>query len=259
VLDELNQFLGQLLELAEKSHSYWILCETYLLQAKLALISLDLKEARRLLTQGQWIAERYGIKLLAIKISNEHDEFLKQLNMWENLKESSSSLKERMEFARLDEQMENMVRRRPLEISPLSNEEPVFLLIVSEGGKPIFSQSFEEDQSFEGYLFGGFFTAINSFISEKFSEGLDRASFGEHTLLMNSISPFLMCYVYKGQSYSAQQRIRYFIEELQDDKDAWQTFREFYMLNKEVQIKDIPSLEPLITKIFIDKSVPLIV
>jgi len=259
VLDELNQFLGQLLELAEKSHSYWILCETYLLQAKLALISLDLKEARRLLTQGQWIAERYGIKLLAIKISNEHDEFLKQLNMWENLKESSSSLKERMEFARLDEQMENMVRRRPLEISPLSNEEPVFLLIVSEGGKPIFSQSFEEDQSFEGYLFGGFFTAINSFISEKFSEGLDRASFGEHTLLMNSISPFLMCYVYKGQSYSAQQRIRYFIEELQDDKDAWQTFRDFYRLNKEIQLKDIPSLEPLITKIFIDKSVPLIV
>ena len=75
---------------------------------------------------------------------------------------------------------------------------------------------------------------------------------------MNSVSPFFMCYVFKGQSYLAQRRIRCFIEELQDDKDAWQTFRDFYQLNKEIQIDDIPSLKPLITKIFIDKSVPLI-
>ncbi|MFX0081581.1 MAG: tetratricopeptide repeat protein [Candidatus Hodarchaeota archaeon] len=258
VLDELNQFLGQLLELSEKSHSYWIMGETYLLLAKLALLSLDLNEARRLLTQGQRIAERYGIKLLAMKISNEHDQLLKQLNMWENLKESTSSLKERMEFARLNEQMDNIVRRRSVEVPVLLNEEPVFLLIVSEGGTPIFSQSFKRDHTFEDYLFGGFFSAINSFINEKFSEGLDRATFGEHTLLMNSISPFLMCYVYKGQSYVAQQRIRYFIEQLQDDKDTWQTFRDYDRLSKEIQIKDIPSLELLVTKIFIDKSIPVI-
>lgn len=259
VLDKLNQFLGQLLMLAEESHSYWIMGETYLLLAKLALLSLDLKEARRLLTQGQQIAEKYGIKLLAMKISNEHDDLLKQLKMWENLKESTSSLRERMDFAQLNEQMENIVRRRPLKAQTPSEEEPIFLLIVSEGGKPIFSQSFGDDQSFQDYLYGGFFTAINSFINEKFSEGLDRATFGDHTLLMNSVSPFLMCYVYKGQSYAAQQRIRYFIEELQGDKDTWQTFKDYYRLNKEIQIEDIPSLELLISKIFIDKSVPLIV
>ncbi|MFX1280265.1 MAG: tetratricopeptide repeat protein [Promethearchaeota archaeon] len=259
VLDKLNQFLGQLLMLAEESHSYWIMGETYLLLAKLALLSLDLKEARRLLTQGQQIAEKYGIKLLAMKISNEHDDLLKQLKMWENLKESSSSLKERMDFAQLNEQMENIVRRRALKAQTPSEEEPIFLLIVSEGGKPIFSQSFGDDQSFQDYIYGGFFTAINSFIIEKFSEGLDRATFGDHTLLMNSVSPFLMCYVYKGQSYAAEQRIRYFIEELQDDKDIWQTFKDFYRLNKEIQIEDIPSLELLISNIFIDKSVPQIV
>ena len=257
VLDELNQFISQLLEIAEKSHSYWIMGETYLLQAKLALLSLDLKEARRLLTQGQQIAERYGLKLLAIKISNEHDELLKQLNMWENLKESTSSLKERMEFARLKEQMESMIRRRLGEVPSLPNEEPVFLLIVSEGGRPIFSQSFEEDQSFEDYLFGGFFTAINSFINEKFSEGLDRVSFGEHTLLMNSVSPFFVCYIFKGQSYLAQQRVRYFIDKIQKDEPVWQIFKDFHNLNREIELKDIPSLEPLINEIFMDKTILL--
>ncbi len=257
VLDELKQYLGQLLELAEKSHSYWIMGETYLLQAKLALLSLDLNEARRLLTKGEQIVEKYGLRLLAMKISNEHDELLKQLNMWENLKESTSSLKERMEFARLSEQLENLFRKRVIETPELLDEEPVLLLIVSEGGTPIFSQSFAKDQTFEDYLFGGFFTTINSFITEKFSEGLDRAIFGEHTLLMNSISPFLMCYVFKGQSYSAQQRIAYFIDKLQSDELVWQTFDKFYQVNKEIQINDIPSLKTLINEIFIEKTIPL--
>ncbi len=257
VLDELNQFIGQLLEIAEKSHSYWIMGETYLLQAKLALLSSNLKEARRLLTQGQKIAERYGLKLLAIKISNEHDELLKQLNMWENLKESNISLKERMEFARLNAQMESMIRKRVVEVPELSDEEPVILLIVSEGGRPIFSQLFVKEQTFEDHLFGGFFTAINSFINEKFSEGLDRATFGEHTLLMNSVPPFFICYVFKGQSYLAQQRIRYFIDKIQRDEDIWQNFKNFYKLNKEIQLKDIPSIEPLISEIFITKTIPL--
>jgi len=257
VLDELQSYITRLLDIAEKTGSYSILCETYLLQAKLSLLTFDIKKAQRFLTQAQQIAERFGLKLLSIKISNEHDELLKQLNMWENLKESSSSLKERMEFARLNEQVENMIQKRAVEVPELSDEEPVLLLIVSEGGRPIFSKLFVKEQAFEDHLFGGFFTAINSFINEKFSEGLDRATFGEHTLLMNSVSPFLICYVFKGQSYLAQQRIRYFIDKIQNDEDIWQNFKKFYQLNKEIQLKDIPSLEPLINEIFMDKTIPL--
>ena len=258
VLEEIKPLITQLLDLAEKSHSLWVLGETYLLQAKLALISLNLEEVQRLLTKGQEIAEKYGLYLLARKISDEHDELLKQLSVWENLKESKASLNERMELARLNEQMENMIRRRAIKIPGLSDEEPVFILIVSEGGRPIFSNLFVKDQSFEDHLFGGFFTAINSFISEKFSEGLDRVTFGEHTLIMNSITPFFICYVFKGQSYSAQHRIKSFINEIQSNEDVWDTFEKFYKLNKEIQLKDIPSLEPLINKIFIDKNIPLI-
>ncbi|NVM35899.1 MAG: hypothetical protein HWN81_09905 [Candidatus Lokiarchaeota archaeon] len=257
VLEEINPLIARLLDTAEKSYSYSILCETYLLQAKLSLLTFKIKKAKRFLTQAQQIAERFGLNLLARKISNEHDKLLKQLSMWENLKESKASLNERMELARLNEQMENMTRKRAIEVPELSDEDPVLLLVVSEGGRPIFSQSFVEDQAFEDHLFGGFFTAINSFISEKFSEGLDRAIFGEHTLLMNSVSPFLICYVYKGQSYSAQQRVKYFIDKIQNDEPVWQTFNKFNQVNREIQLKDIPSLEPLINEIFIRKTIHL--
>ena len=257
VLEDVESYIARLLDLAEKSHSYWIWGETYLLQAKLALISLNLKEARQLLIQGQQVAEKYGLKMLAKKISNEHDELLKQLSLWDNLKESKAPLAERMKLARLNEQIEGMLMKRAIEIPDLTEETPVLLLIVSEGGRPFFSWSFIKDQSFEDHLFAGFLSAINSFISEIFSEGLDRAIFGEHTLIMISVSPFLMCYVFKGQSYSAQHRIKSFIDEIQSDKDVWETFEKFYQMNKEIQLKDIPSLEALIKEIFIDRTIIL--
>jgi len=233
-----------------------VLGENYLLEAKLALILLDLKKARRLLTQGQQVAEKFGLHALAMKISNEHDELLTHLKTWEDFKETNTSLSERMQLARLNDQIEGMVKKRVIENPEPSEETPVFLLIVSEGGTPVFSQSFIEDQTFEDHLFGGFFSAINSFISEKFSEGLERASFGEHTLLMNSIYPFLMFYVYKGQSYLAQQRIKYFIEKIKNDESIWQIINKFYQVNREIQMKDIPSLKLLITEVFIEKKIP---
>lgn len=257
VLDELNHYINKLLTIAEKAHDFQIFCDTFILQAKLALINFEVKSAQRFLNQAQHIAESYGIKRLAIKVSNEHDELLKQAKLWNAFKESGASLTERWELAGLGKQIDNMIRRQLDEIPEVLDEEPILLLIISEGGVPFFSQSFIEDKDFEDYLFGGFFSAINSFINERFSEGLDRASFGNHTLLMESVSPFLLCYVYKGQSYFAQKRLRSFKEELKTHKEMWDMFEESYQDSRKIELKDIPSLEPLITKIFINKTVPL--
>ena len=81
VLEEINPLITRLLNIAEKSGSYSILCETHLLQAKLSLLTFDIKKAQRFLIQAQQIAEKFGLKLLAIKISNEHDDLLKQSKM----------------------------------------------------------------------------------------------------------------------------------------------------------------------------------
>ncbi|MFW9818841.1 MAG: tetratricopeptide repeat protein [Candidatus Thorarchaeota archaeon] len=251
VFDEINVYISKLVNIAEKTHSFQVFCETFILQAKLSLLNFKTKEAQRFLTQAQKIAEKYGIKRLAMKISYEHDELIKQLKVWEKLKESDADLSERWKLAGLNEQMETMVKKLKTDVPEHEDEEPVLLLIVSEGGVPFFSQSFMENKKIEDHLFGGFFTAINSFINEIFSEGLDRASFGNYTLLMNSISPFLMCYVYKGQSYSAQKRIKSFINEIKNKKELWNTFKKFYLRNQKIQMKDIPSLEPLIKKIFL--------
>ncbi|MHA1986402.1 MAG: hypothetical protein ACW98D_07180 [Promethearchaeota archaeon] len=254
VIEEINDYITQMLGLAEKSHSYLMLGETYILQAKLALLTLDLKGAQLLLTKAQEIAEDLKIPRLARKISTEHDELLKQLTIWENIDESKVSLPERLKLTRLNVQMENMTKKRAIDVPDLSDEDSVHLLIISEGGTPIFSHSFITDETFEDDLIGSFFTAINSFINEKFSEGLDRASFGEYTLLMNSVKPFLMCYVYKGQSYPAQQRLRHFIDKFKRNNEIWSVFDKYIQTNQEVQLEDVPSLDSLIKEVFIDKT-----
>ena len=258
VLGEIKSLITQLLDLSEKSHSSWVLGETYLLQSKLALISLHLEDAQRFLTQGQKTAEKYGLHLLAQKISNEHDEFLKQSKIWEDIKESETTITERMRLARINDQMKNMVSKRILEVPEPTDEDPIVLLIISEGGRPLFSESFAEEWAFEDHLFGGFLTAINSFSDEMFSKGLDRANFGEYTIIMNALDPFLVCYLFKGQSYLAQQRVAKFIDHIKDDAEIWKTFHKFNQACQLVQLKDIPSLKPLIHEIFIDRSVPLI-
>ncbi|MFW9826545.1 MAG: tetratricopeptide repeat protein [Candidatus Thorarchaeota archaeon] len=254
IINEIQPYIKTLLNIAEQRHLYLYLAETYLLQAKLSLLTSDIKNAKRFLIQAQKIAESYGLEQLAMKISYEHDELLRQTKIWENFKESEIPLSEGLDLTGLDKQMEYMAKKRVFQVPKFPDEEPVLLLIVSEGGVPFFTQSFIEDKSFEDHLFGGFFTAINSFINEMFSEGLDRAFFGEHTLLMNSFAPFLMCYIYKGQSYSAQKRLKSFIEELKRQKDVWATFEKFYRTSRKIQLKDIPSLEPLIKEIFIEKK-----
>ena len=124
ILDEIDPLITQLLEIAEKIKSFWVLAETYTLQGQLALVNFDIKGARRFLTQAQQIAERHGINRLVTIISTKHNELVTQLDVWKRLKESNAPLAERMELVRLDEQMGRMFQMR-MKITTQITEEKV--------------------------------------------------------------------------------------------------------------------------------------
>jgi len=117
VLDELNQFISQLLELAEKSNSYWIQCETYLIQAKLSLLTFNIKKARRFLTQAYQIAKRFDLTQLKININNEKEELFKKLDLWEKLKQEDAPIADRMDLARLDEKIVKAIQNYFIQVS----------------------------------------------------------------------------------------------------------------------------------------------
>jgi tetratricopeptide (TPR) repeat protein len=254
ILDELNPLIQRLLERAEHQNSYYYLADGKLLQAKLALIQLDINQAKLLLVQAQNIAEEHGIQSLARKISREHDILLEQLEEWQALKSRKGLISDRIKLASIDDVIGRLQRIRAVESPELIDEVPVLLLIIAEGGVPAFSNSFTEDWSFEDGFISNFLTAFNTFSEKVFSKGLDRAKFGDYLLVMDSIGSFSVCYLFKGQSYLAKQKIIQFAHRVQNTSSIWNALEDFHKNHQPLIASENPPLESLITEIFIEKS-----
>ncbi|MHA1473613.1 MAG: tetratricopeptide repeat protein [Promethearchaeota archaeon] len=239
-LDEFSLLLARLREVAKKKHSYKILAETYLLDAKLSMIKFEMKKARQSLTQAQQIAEKYGLKFLAIKISNEHDKLLQNLEVWEQMKKDNVPISERLEKIDINNQIMSMQKKSSPDIPETSPESPILLLIMSNSGIPLYTKIFNNEWKIQEELFSGFLSAFNSFSDEIFSEGLDRANFGKFTILMAGIPPFMICYVFEGQSFLAQQKFSKFNENLHESKQNWKILTS--SKNTGLVIKDDSSM-----------------
>jgi len=103
VLIELRDLLTQFMEIAEKQKSFRMIAEILLLWGKMALLSLDMVEARKSLTRAQRLADEHNLPKLAGKISIEHDKLLNELGEWKNIEQQNTPIKERMGLARVTE------------------------------------------------------------------------------------------------------------------------------------------------------------
>ncbi|MHA1745561.1 MAG: hypothetical protein ACTSWW_06150 [Promethearchaeota archaeon] len=230
---EFSFLLKRLQNTAEKHHSYPMLAETYVLDAKLNMLHFDLKKARHSLTQAQKIAERYGLTRLAIKISNEHDKLLQNLEVWNQMKESNASISDRLEKIAINDQISTMLKTKRGEIPDASPESPILLIIMASSGLPLYTKIFSKEWTFSEGLFSGFLSAFNSFSDQIFSEGLDRANFGKYTILMANLAPFMICYVFEGQSFLAQQKFSQFNSTVHDSEQIW---KKLTLANRTGQI-----------------------
>jgi tetratricopeptide (TPR) repeat protein len=253
VLEDINPLIKQMIEFANEKHSVIYLAETKLLQSKLALIQLKTNEAEKLLVEAQRIAEKHEFDLLAMKISTEHDTLLTQLDVWKDYKDKNAPVSERIKLASFDRNIDRLQRKGGLEPIELVEEESTLLLIISEGGTLIFSCPFTDEWERDEELFSSFLSAFTSFSDEFFSEDLDRVKFGQYTVLMESVSPYSVCYLYKGQTYLAKQKLSKFTEMLQNITEIWQLIEQYYRSSQVLELKDSPPLRSLIEEIFINK------
>ena len=125
IVDEIRPLIEHLSEIAEKKHLNWLIVEAYILKAKLSLLTFNIKQAKRFLTQAQQIAERFGLNKLATKISDEYEDLLKKSDLWEKLEEINAPMSDRLELARLDEQIEVIVKNRTVLSTQIREEKVV--------------------------------------------------------------------------------------------------------------------------------------
>ena len=250
ILKELNGYILNLLEFAKEQNSFSILGETYLLQARLALINFNFSEARQLFSKAQSLAERYGIKFLAMKISAEHDELLKDLELWETLKEKNASVVERLRLAHLTKDMDILVKNRAIGPPKLKIDQPILLLVLSKNGKIVLSQSFIEEISIDNTYIGRFLTFFNTFSNQIFSESFDRIKFGQYTVLFTAINSLFIIYIFQGQTYGARQKLIHFTETIKKESQIKNNLENYYKMGKVLSLNNNPLLEELINNSF---------
>ena len=251
LLEELQFYFSLLFDTVKNTRSYSLLAEIYLLQARLALITLDMKKARQFLAKAQEIAEKYGLSLLAIKISSEHDQLLNQLDLWEKLRDSKASIKERIELARLNDQIGYLLKKKVLKAPKLEAEQPVLIAIMAKEGDLILSRPFTADMTIDENRFGEFLSSCNTFCDQIFSESFDRVKFGQYTILITAVDPVCVYYMFLGRSYSAQHKLDHFCEAIKKNASILNILKNGVNLKEVIEIDKYPILDGLIVESFL--------
>ncbi|MHA2128207.1 MAG: hypothetical protein ACW99E_23170, partial [Promethearchaeota archaeon] len=198
--------------------------------------------------QAQRIADLHGLDFLAMGISGEHDKILNQLEDWEKLKEEGP-MADRIKLASTNGVLERIQGRRAVESSELVDEEPILLLIMDNSGTTYFNHSFIANWDHSD-LFSSFMSAFNTFMDEIFSNSIDRIKIKENTILINPVENFLVCYVVKGQSYPALQKLTRFGEAIRESSEIWQALNKSVNTNEMLELDKPSMLKTVITEIF---------
>jgi tetratricopeptide (TPR) repeat protein len=249
IINEINPLISQLLTKAERQYSFSWLVEGKLLQAKLALIEMNIEGAQKLLIEAQNIAESHGLIFLSQKISKEHDSLLEQLEKWQTLKRDKAPMSERIRLASVDDVIGRLQGKQTVDPPELEEEEPILLLIMDNSGSTYFNHPFAANWDYSD-LFSSFMSAFNTFSSEIFSKSIDRIKVGENTILIHPIEAFLTCYVIKGQSYPALQKLTRFTKAIKEHSEIWQTLNKSVQTSEMLELDNPPALKTVIEEIF---------
>ena len=94
-------------------------------------------------------------------------------------------------------------------------------------------------------------SAFNAFSGEIFSNSIDRVKIADNTILINPIEPFLACYVIKGQSYPAQQKLARFSDAIKTTTEIWEALNKAAKTSEMLGLDNPPSLGSTVKEIFV--------
>ncbi len=250
-MKNLEALIDKHLKIAKQIESHAMYAENFWLKANTSLLNHNVPEAKLYLEQAEQITEEKGLRRFGMKITRALEIINKRLEeaQTQNIDDKIISLEQ--ETADVNNDVVRMIDRRTIEIPKLQEEEPVLLIIVYEGGVTVFSKKFSHKEMIDEMFVGGFLTAIDAFMHQTFATGgsIERIQHQEYTLLLKVENPLLFCYVFKGQSFTAIQKLDQIIKELKKSNSMWHALT----VNSGEQLGDIEkdTISELADQVFI--------
>jgi hypothetical protein len=147
-----------------------------------------------------------------------------------------------------------MLERKAVQGTKIETEQPVLLAIMSKAGYMLFSNSFTADLAFDDNRLGNLVSTFNAVSDQVFDESLDRAKFGDFTVLLKVVDTFTICYVFRGQSYSALKKLNNFAEDVKDSKVIMDILYSSVRSGEAIKVQEHPNLEQLISNSFLSST-----
>jgi tetratricopeptide (TPR) repeat protein len=205
ILQEANKLLEEIIAMTTiNNFSVWV-AKTLALKSQVKLIELQFDEAKQCLNDAISIASKINIKRLVIDFNNQYDDLLEKISKLRERK--SKNFAERLEITNL-----TIFNKESAKLNlEIPKEESIYLSFINNKGLTIYSNKFifQFDENFD-QLMSGFLVAINSVILRLFSSSgfIERIKHNEFTvMIMLLVEGIYICYVFKGPSYHAQEKI----------------------------------------------------
>jgi hypothetical protein len=93
-------------------------------------------------------------------------------------------------------------------------------------------------------------SAFETFSSEVFSESIDRIKIGENLILINPLESLLVCYVVKGQSYPALQKLHRFSDAIKWNTEIRESLNRALQTGEVLELDNPPSLGDVVNENF---------
>ncbi len=236
LLVELNSYIKNLIDIAEKNQAYLLLIELYFLQSKLSTLEFKTDTSLSLLERAQEVAKQKGLNRLEIYLSNEHDVLLEQLDTWERVSNYLPTLEERFEATHIEEILSKMLLNRVNYIeASIEDEKPISFLVFDENYSILYADSLSETPNEEiGY--GELITKI----TEKklnFTKGGRILKIKHHKfmcILVKKMKAYY-CYIFIGKSFFAKRKFVQLIDTLSNCKII-KRFEELIPQNSPVKL-----------------------
>ncbi|MFW9917860.1 MAG: tetratricopeptide repeat protein, partial [Candidatus Thorarchaeota archaeon] len=114
LFSEAQVLVDQVIEQAQTEKMIPVLIDTFILQAKFALIEGNAQEALNLLEKAYEWAHDKNLATLAAKTKAQQDIVEKELSQWQELAQKNAPLQERLELANLEEYLHKAIQLREL-------------------------------------------------------------------------------------------------------------------------------------------------
>jgi len=221
-LQEIDLFIERHFKRAQEIDSKIEIVENLWLKANALLLKYNVKEAQLLFEEGENLSEEAGLRRLGLKFTRAIT-IIKENLPEQPLSIANPSEETTAESEKVDKEIVKMIDKQTIAIEKMEKEEPVLLLVVYEGGVTVFSKKFSSKELIDEMFVGGFLTAIDAFMHQTFATrgSIEKIQHQEYTLLLKIENPLLFCYVYKGQSFTAVQKLNQLIQKLKNSESLW--------------------------------------